>query len=267
MERNHKVFIQDNEELIRILDEYLLKDIPISSFLASYSLTFSQMKRVKRRIKGFICQKEKIDEMFAGISFYSTDALAVSYLVESHSIKEENVLKPEESTQLFMRLCKLKDKLNLINSNEERFIIEEKCQALREKIILGNISLVHWCIRQFFNAIPLLKEDTEMVGMEGLIFAVDAFDYKKGNLFSSYAVPVIVRHIRRHFSELYGISWRSYLNTVIPNSTKEKRILELPMADVYPQMSGERTRKREMPFTSENYAFIDNYEDEIWQIF
>ena len=172
-------------------------------------------------------------------------------------------------------------------------------ENIREELVVRNIKLVNWCIRRFFNNIPLPKDETQLFGIEGLVRAINGFDYKMNFQFSTYAVPTIVHHIERHFSELYGMDWRDFIakesikyyrrlmreedpertldatpselaDTGLINlsarqiaSYDEMIDIILPNADVYEpfELDLKATKKNEMPISFEDYETIDEYED------
>lgn len=70
----------------------------------------------------------------------------------------------------------------------------------REKMIVGNIGLVH-CIANRFIGRGAEYDDLYQAGCVGLIKAVDNFDESRGFLFSTYAVPVIMGEIKRLFRD------------------------------------------------------------------
>ncbi len=202
------------------------------------------------------------------------------------------------------RLVSIAQELNacetsLQNYRSQKKKLEYEYEDIRETLTVCNIKLVNWCIRRFFNNIPLVKEETQLYGLEALAIAINEFDYKLGFRFSTYAVPVIVHHIERHFQELYGMSWdnftkkesiRYYRRLMRENNPDLKRdptpqeladlgLISLnarqiansdeliddivPMSSVYPPMSSDypETRRYEMPETFEDYELIDDYED------
>lgn len=85
----------------------------------------------------------------------------------------------------------------------------------REKMIVGNIGLVH-CIANRFIGRGAEYDDLYQAGCVGLIKAVDNFDENRGFLFSTYAVPVIMGEIKRLFRDGGAIK--------VSRSLKEKSI-------------------------------------------
>lgn len=89
-------------------------------------------------------------------------------------LDEQTILNAEDEIRLF----KLKE-----TGNEE-----EKAYA-REELITRNMKLVPWIVgtRNDLKVYGVSREELISFGYEALIKAVDSFDYKKGNKFSSYA--------------------------------------------------------------------------------
>lgn len=179
------------------------------------------------------------------------------------------------------------------------FQLQFEYENIRNELIKKNIKLVNWCIRKFFNNIPLPQDEAQMYGLEGLAIALNHFDYKKGYHFSSYAVKVIVHAIERHFDELYGMKWQDFVakeaikynrllmreadperkTDATPTELSEMGLLSMsakrianydemidgiyPMADIYGdiELDAKATRKNEMPMTFDDYGMIDEYED------
>ena len=91
------------------------------------------------------------------------------------------ILKEEEKEELF-RLIKSGDK------------------NAREKYIHGNLRLVLSVIRRFSNSNENL-DDLFQIGCIGLMKSIDNFDPDIGVKFSTYAVPMIIREIRRYLRD------------------------------------------------------------------
>ena len=85
----------------------------------------------------------------------------------------------------------------------------------REKMIVGNIGLVH-CVANRFKGRGAEYDDLYQAGCVGLIKAVDNFDESRGFLFSTYAVPVIMGEIKRLFRDGGAVK--------VSRSLKEKSI-------------------------------------------
>ncbi|MBO5064651.1 MAG: sigma-70 family RNA polymerase sigma factor [Clostridia bacterium] len=70
----------------------------------------------------------------------------------------------------------------------------------RDKMIEGNIGLVHSCARKFMNR-GVDYDDLFQAGCIGLVKAVDGYDESLGFVFSTYAVPAILGEIKRIFRD------------------------------------------------------------------
>lgn len=77
-------------------------------------------------------------------------------------------------------------------------MLKEKTQ--RDCFIESNIGLVHSICKRFSGR-GIEYEDLFQAGCIGLIKATDAFDEKRGIMFSTYAVPVIMGEVRRMFRD------------------------------------------------------------------
>lgn len=183
---------------------------------------------------------------------------------------------------------------------KERQRLERRYKEIREELVIHNIKLVNWCIRKFFNSIPLPKEDAQSYGIMGLVNAINQFEYKRGYQFSTYAVPAIVHTIQRNFKDLIGYEWRDYIkinainyyrnlmktesgseHTPTAEELANMGLLDMsasqirnydvierygkiePLSSVRPEYESEypSTRRYEMPMTQEDYDAIDEYED------
>ena len=154
-------------------------------------------------------------------------------------------------------------------------------------------------MRKFTKNIVVTLNKYETDTLEGLVKAINSFDYKKGFHFSTYAVVVIVRHIQRHFEELYGLKWKDYTRKnaikyyrqlmvdIDPTRTTEPtpqeladmglislsvseiaasdKLLEpsIPFSEVYDDFDDgyPHTKAHEMPVTMDEYEEYDDYED------
>ncbi|HAB66233.1 MAG TPA: hypothetical protein DCE23_02580 [Firmicutes bacterium] len=203
------------------------------------------------------------------------------------------------------RELELKNKIASLESHEKdlkskKFQLEFEYEDIREDLLVCNVKLVNWCIRRFFNNIPLDKDEAQQYGIEGLIRAINRFDYTLSFHFSTFAVPVIVRNIESHFEELYGMSWKNFINkesikyyrklmrdeagipdyNATPQELADLGLMNLsstqianydkmldgvvPMSSVYPPLEEDipATDKNDMPTTFEDYRQLDDYEDQ-----
>lgn len=97
--------------------------------------------------------------------------------------------------------------LPVLKNEEMRCLFKELTngnQAAREKLIGGNLRLVLSIIQRFQHR-GESGDDLFQVGCIGLIKAIDNFDLKHNVKFSTYAVPMILGEIRRHFRDYQPI--------------------------------------------------------------
>ncbi len=136
-------------------------------------------------------------------------------------IFQRNFLTPQDFRRLnevytnYLRLCESLKELTGKREETERDLklakkMNREIEQIREDLVVHNIKLVNFCTRYFFNSIPLLQDDLQGYGLEGLTIAINGFDYRLGFQFSTYAVPVIVHKIERHFKEMTGFDWRDF---------------------------------------------------------
>lgn len=73
-------------------------------------------------------------------------------------------------------------------------------QEAKDLLVQNNLSLV-WSIIHRFNNLTYDKEDIFQIGCIGLIKAIQKFDLNYQVQFSTYAVPIILGEIKRHFRD------------------------------------------------------------------
>lgn len=69
-----------------------------------------------------------------------------------------------------------------------------------EELVLSNMGLVRSIARKFIDR-GTDYEDLVQIGIMGMLKAAESFDEKRGTVFSTYAVPLIVGEIRRHLRD------------------------------------------------------------------
>ncbi len=80
---------------------------------------------------------------------------------------------------------------------EELFIkIKQGDEEARQKFINGNLRLVLSIIQRFYGR-GENADDLFQVGCVGLIKAIDNFDLSQNVQFSTYAVPMVIRRIKK----------------------------------------------------------------------
>jgi len=94
----------------------------------------------------------------------------------------------------------------------------------RKKVIAHNIKLVPFFIRRNGLANPEHMDDLIANGNEGLIRAVELFDWRRGFTFSAYPEAYILQKVKRGHARLRGESpYRSQLWTTIGSAEHELR--------------------------------------------
>lgn len=102
---------------------------------------------------------------------------------------------------------------------------ETKDDSYREKIILGNMKLVlHITSKRIAQDYAVDADDLLQIGIEGLIKAVDSFDYQKGYSFTSYASRVISNELNMKFRKMKYLKMIISLDQLI-DSTNEDNTL------------------------------------------
>lgn len=69
-----------------------------------------------------------------------------------------------------------------------------------EKLLLENAGLLHSIVRRFLGR-GTEEEDLLQIASIGMLRAIRSFDPTLGNAFSTYAVPLILGELRRHFRD------------------------------------------------------------------
>ena len=77
---------------------------------------------------------------------------------------------------------------------------QNKDENAKELLVKENLSLV-WSLVHRFNSMMYEKEELFQIGCVGLIKAIDKFDVSYDVAFSTYAVPIILGEIKRHFRD------------------------------------------------------------------
>ena len=102
---------------------------------------------------------------------------------------------------------------------------ETNDDSYREKIILGNMKLVlHITSKRITQDYAVDADDLLQIGIEGLIKAVDSFDYQKGYSFTSYASRVISNELNMKFRKMKYLKMIISLDQLI-DSTDEDNTL------------------------------------------
>ena len=98
----------------------------------------------------------------------------------------------------------------------------------REKMIEGNLGLVHSCASRFKER-GVEYDDLFQAGCVGLCKAADGYDESRGFAFSTYAVPVILGEIKRLFRDGGAVKVGRTLKEKSRKTVKIKEELELTL--------------------------------------
>ena len=107
--------------------------------------------------------------------------------------------------------------------------IAEGNEAARDKLIIHNLRLVAYIVNKNY---PDAKDPDDLVsiGTIGLIRAVETFDFRKGNQFSTYASKCIDNQIKMHFRKIKHQLTEVYINDPIESDSEGNA---LTLADVF----------------------------------
>ena len=107
--------------------------------------------------------------------------------------------------------------------------IAEGNEEARDKLIIHNLRLVAYIVNKNY---PDAKDPDDLVsiGTIGLIRAVETFDFRKGNQFSTYASKCIDNQIKMHFRKIKHQLTEVYINDPIESDSEGNA---LTLADVF----------------------------------
>ena len=119
-----------------------------------------------------------------------------------------------------------------LSAKEEAECIREMAngnEEAREKLIIHNLRLVAYIVNKNY---PDAKDPDDLVsiGTIGLIRAVETFDFRKGNQFSTYASKCIDNQIKMHFRKIKHQLTEVYINDPIESDSEGNA---LTLADVF----------------------------------
>ena len=119
-----------------------------------------------------------------------------------------------------------------LSAKEEAECIREMAngsEQAREKLIIHNLRLVAYIVNKNY---PDAKDPDDLVsiGTIGLIRAVETFDFRKGNQFSTYASKCIDNQIKMHFRKIKHQLTEVYINDPIESDSEGNA---LTLADVF----------------------------------
>ena len=103
---------------------------------------------------------------------------------------------------------------------------ETNDDSYREKIILGNMKLVlHITSKRIAQDYAVDADDLLQIGIEGLIKAVDSFDYQKGYSFTSYASRVISNELNMKFRKMKYLKMIISLDQLIDSTNEDNTLI------------------------------------------
>jgi RNA polymerase sigma-B factor len=102
----------------------------------------------------------------------------------------------------------------------------------REQVIARSLPLARRLARRYERGREPL-DDLIQVACVGLVKAVDRFDCERGTSFTSYAVPMMLGELRRHFRDT---GWAAH----VPRAVQEHALEVVAMADRLSAAKGER---------------------------
>jgi RNA polymerase sigma-B factor len=121
--------------------------------------------------------------------------------------------------------------------------------AARDSVIEAYLPLAEYLARRFRNR-GELQDDLIQVATVGLIKSVDGYDPTRGAAFTSYAIPMIVGELKRHFRDK---GW----DVRVPRRLQELRLEITKVTDVLAQTLGRS------PTVTDLAARLDVSEEEI----
>lgn len=232
---------------------------------------------------------------------YSNISVSLEIVLKKLNITKKEFLFAIAEYQKSASLKKtILQKKHELRKNDKILKKQQEYENICNEIIENNARLIKWIIWHYFKYAPIDMEEAEGYALEGLASAINTYDYRLGNAFSTYATPVIIRNIRAHLKDLCGMDWRNYdksrkfemlvldYQRVNPkcNIVTAKEIFESGLTDIsYEDLCkmefmfrikvlldtyyhpkdpiNTRTYRNEMLSTFEDYEEYDQYEDTI----
>ena len=93
-----------------------------------------------------------------------------------------------------------RERLRALHREYREATDESRKEQIRDELVRGYESLVHFLARKFQNRGEPL-EDIVQVGFLGLIKAIERFEPEMGNEFTTFATPTIAGEIKRYFRD------------------------------------------------------------------
>lgn len=230
------------QEHIRLLDEYEdeadLNDLFLPSTLSKYGDFISVSRKHRRKLMHFYERWQKAWE--------SKDENIAEYRRDAAQLLMELPLGSEQMETCYQLLvdCKsfnLEDKQEIRNFLEKKFFmsleefqetvaaveeVRRKLKALREEMLEGNLRLVISVAKAYAHP-NISKGDLIQEGNIGLMKALEKFDFRLGNRFSTFATWWIRQYVTRAISRQGGIIRlpRHIINTIRAIKHAEQRYI------------------------------------------
>lgn len=263
-----------NEEMIYEIIEYKEREIPLALLLENYIVTPKQLE--------FIINAISSNQNIHFLSEDRSNCLSLPTITR--------IISDEEEKELLNKLYYLK------KNSEDNNKSSDEYNHIFKTLISNNLGLVNWTIENFFDGIDFSLEDAQMIGVEGLMNAINGYSPNKYPFFQSCIVGYIIRHIQQNFVDLTNIEWKDYKNKTnidyLTQILKERKKVkatpyqlskfeelsfmspqliseyqnmisgELPFSSIY-KTEEVTNSKYDLPMTFEDYSEIDEYEDQI----
>jgi len=119
------------------------------------------------------------------------------YLKEMHNF---HILSVEEEYNLFKEISLLDSKIKEATNEKEKNKLKMELKIKKDKAFTSNMRLVLDIVKkQQYKKWPLM--DLIQEGNLGVLTAIEKFDYKRGNKFSTYATWWIRQHIEKYIAD------------------------------------------------------------------
>lgn len=108
----------------------------------------------------------------------------------------------------------IKEMINLKKTKKE-------IENAKMTLLISNLKLINWTIRNYFDDSNLDKEELQMIGLEGLYYAIEKFNYNYVVGFSRFAIIAIRNSIRHNFRQVSDIPIYAYFERLDMLEKKE----------------------------------------------
>jgi DNA-directed RNA polymerase specialized sigma subunit len=86
----------------------------------------------------------------------------------------------------------------------------KEIENVKMTLLISNLKLINWTIRTFYPNNDFDKEELQYIGLDGLMYAIERFNYNYVVGFSKYAVIAIRNSIRHKFRQVSDIPYYAY---------------------------------------------------------